>query len=182
MKSAATKIMDKLPKVLAAMNKLALNSAYVGVTSDHTSRDDEDVAKGPMTNAALAFIHDQGSPAANIPQREFMRPGVRAAQPYIVQVLRSGALSTLQGSDPMQSLKIAGMKAQLEIRNAINAGIPPPLAESTLRGRVRNRTSVKGALKELQHRASGGAATLTNAKPLIATAQLRNSITYVIRK
>jgi hypothetical protein len=183
MKSAATRVVNNLPKVMRAMNQLALNSAYVGVTSDHTERSDtDDENKGPMTNAALAFIHDQGSPAAGIPQREFMRPGVREAQPYIVDALRAGALGTLHGSDPLQSLKLAGMKAQTEIRKKINDGIPPPLADSTLRQRIRNRTSIKGAVKELQSRASGNAPTLANAKPLIATAQLRNSITYVIRK
>lgn len=181
-KNAASKLVDKLPNVLKGVSKLSLNATFVGVPSDKTTRNDEDQPKGPMTNAALAFIHDNGSEAAHIPARPFMRPGISRAQKYIVQALRLGAMDALHGKDPVRSLNLAGMKAQAEIRGVINDGIAPPLADSTLLQRIRNKTSVKGAKLELAARARGERPSLDNAKPLIATAQLRNAINYVIRR
>ncbi len=180
-KNAASKVTDKLPKVLSNLAKLSLNATFVGVPSDKTTREAVE-SKGPMTNAALAFIHDNGSEAAHIPARPFMLPGIRRAQKYIVNALKQGARDALEGRDPLRALTLAGMKAQAEIRGVINDGIAPPLAESTLLGRIRKRTSIKGAKKELEARAAGQTPSLDNAKPLIATAQLRNAINYVIRR
>lgn len=183
-KNSASLVSNKLPALLKGVNKLATRATFVGVPSEKTERkaDDEDEDKKPMTNAALAFIHDNGSAAAHIPARPFMRPGIKQAQGKIVSALKMGAIGVLKGQDPERALNIAGMAAQASIRGVINEGIAPPLADSTLRGRIRNKTSVKGAKKELADRAAGAAPGVENAKPLIATAQLRNSINYVIRK
>jgi len=181
-KNAASILTNKLPKVLSGVSKLSLNATFVGVPSDKTTRKDNDTEKGPMTNAALAFIHDNGSEAAHIPARPFMRPGVARAQKYIVAALRQGAQAALQGGDPLKYLGMAGLKTQAEIRAVINEGIAPPLADATLRERLRRRTSIKGAKLELAARAAGQSPSIENAKPLIATAQLRNAINYVIRK
>jgi len=179
--NAASMLSNKLPKVLQGISKLSLNATFVGVPGEKTARQASE-EKGPMTNAALAFIHDNGSEAAQIPPRPFMRPGIKRAQKYIAAVLGQGAKAALQGKDPLRSLNLAGMKAQAEIRGVINEGIAPPLAESTLLARIRNRTSIKGAKLELAARAKGEKPSLDNAKPLIATAQLRNAINYVIRR
>lgn len=179
-KNAASLLKNKLPDVLKGLSKLTLNAAFVGVPSEKTSRDTDEGK--PMTNAALAFIHDNGSDAAHIPARPFMRPGIERAQPQIIGALKQGAKDALTGGDPTRSLNLAGLAAQSTIRGVINEGIAPPLADSTLRQRVRNKTSVKGAKTELKARAAGEAPSTENAKPLIATAQLRNSINYVIRK
>lgn len=181
-KNAASILSNKLPGVLKGISKLTLNATFVGVPSDKTTREQLQQEKGPMTNAALAFIHDNGSEAAHIPARPFMRPGIARAQKYIVQALKQGAQAALKGMDPVRFLNLAGMKAQAEIRGVINEGIGPPLAESTLLGRIRARKSIKGAKAELKARANGEAPSLTNAKPLIATAQMRNAINYVIRR
>jgi len=181
-KNAASMLRNKLPGVLKGISQLTLNAAFVGVPSEKTNRNSDEEEAQPMTNAALAFIHDNGSDAAHIPARPFMRPGITKAQPYIVEALKQGATDALHGRDPTRSLNLAGMKAQSTIRGVINEGIAPPLADSTLRGRIRNKTSVKGAKAELQARSAGEAASTENAKPLIATAQLRNAINYVIRK
>lgn len=181
-KNAASLVTNKLPQMLKGVNKLAVKATYVGVPSEKTERKEDDEEKTPMTNAALAFIHDNGSPAAHIPARPFMRPGIKKAQAKIVAALRGGAIGVLKGQDPERALNIAGMAAQASIRGHINEGIAPPLADSTLRGRIRNKTSVKGAKKELADRAAGAAPGVQNAKPLIATAQLRNAINYVIRR
>lgn len=181
-KNAASLIRNKLPGVLKGISKLSLNAAFVGVPSEKTNRNSDEEEAQPMTNAALAFIHDNGSDAAGIPARPFMRPGIARAQPQIIGALKQGARDSLTGGDPTRSLNLAGMAAQSTIRGVINEGIAPPLADSTLRQRIRNKTSVKGAKAELAARGKGEAPSTENAKPLIATAQLRNSINYVIRK
>ncbi len=72
-----------------------------------------------------------------------------------------------------------GLMVKLAIQNKINEGIPPPLADSTLRARARRGR--KGAKKELEARAEGKAPGVTNAKPLVDTAQMRNAVNYAIR-
>lgn len=181
-KNPASLVKNKLPNVLKGISKLSLNAAFVGVPSEKTNRNSDEDEKQPMTNAALAFIHDNGSDAAGIPERPFMRPGIERAKPVIVAALKQGAKDALTGGDPARSLNVAGIAAQSTIRGVINEGIAPPLADSTLRGRIRNKTSVKGAKVELAARAKGESPSVENAKPLIATAQLRNAINYVIRK
>jgi phage gpG-like protein len=128
------------------------------VPSDKAERKDSN----EPSNAMLAYIHDNGSPAQNIPARPFMRPGIESAKGAIEAVMKLGAKKALDGDETavVVSLHQAGLIAQRSIRARINEGIDPPLAESTLRARAR-----KGA---------------KGTKPLIRTGQLRNSINYVI--
>lgn len=174
-KSALTKIKDILPGLNKRFKSFGGSEVLVGVPADKTNRDDE------MTNAGLAYIHDNGSPAANIPARPFMRPGIAAAKSDIIRKMKQGAKKVLKGNSD-DTLTMVGLIAQSAIRAKINEGIPPPLADSTLKGRIRQRQAIKGAKAELAHRKAGGAAGLGLAKPLIQTGQLRNSISFVIRK
>ncbi len=182
MKNAAKLLKDKLPQLREAFGTLAKNEVLVGVPRDDAARKDEDPSKPQMNNATLAYIHDNGSPAANIPARPFMRPGIEAAQKQISEFMGNGASQVLQGNAGAvdRALAKAGLTAQASIRNTINEGIAPELKESTLRGRIRQGVAVKGAKAELAARDAGEAAG-SHAKPLIATGQLRNSINYVIR-
>lgn len=160
-KNSATLVFDKFSKVVKGMS--ALNSdVLVGVPNDKTERKEAD-SEG-MNNATLAYIHDNGSPAANIPARPFMRPGIEEARDKIVSALRTGAKQALQGKEQgvERALNIAGLTAQSSIRGTINEGIGPELADSTLAAR----------------RARGRKGT----KPLVDTGQLRNAINYVVRK
>ena len=118
----------------------------------------------------------------NIPARPFMTPGITKVRDKVKETLKSAAQGALQGKDPIVALNRVGLISQASIRNAINDGIPPPLADSTLRGRIRNRTAIKGAKQELANRESGILPGMQDAKPLVATGQLRNSINYVIRE
>jgi len=51
-----------------------------------------------------------------------------------------------------------------------------------LLGRIEANRAATGAGDELSRRQSGGGAGVDLAKPLVATGQLRNSITFVIRE
>jgi len=182
MKSGIQKVVDNLPKLKRSFASLTKEDVYVGVPSTDPQRKPEpDEPKNPLNNATIAYIQDNGSPAANIPQRQFMIPGIQAARGRIINTFKAGAKSALHGNvnAANEALHRAGLQAQESIRSAINQGIPPPLAESTLKSRARRGS--KGAKIELEERSKGLPASTTYAKPLVNTAQLRNAINYVIR-
>lgn len=164
-KNIVSKIIDRLPQIKKSFESLSTKDVFVGVPREETSRkpDEEEIVEG-MTNAALLYIHNNGSPAANIPARPVMEPGIQAAKGKIVNAFKKGAKGTLDGDSGAvdKALNTAGLMAQDSIRNEINNGPPPALAESTLAARKR-----KG---------------IKSTKPLVVTAQMRNSVNYVIRE
>ncbi len=159
-KNAARKLIDRLPQLKVSLDKLTRQNVMVGVPQDKTRRQEEE---SPAGNATLAYIHDNGAPAANIPARPFMKPGVEAAKPTIVKQFQLAAKKALQKDDSAieRGLNMAGLAAQNAIRAAINEGPGPELSEGTLAARRRRGRQ--------------------GTKPLVDTGQLRNSITYVIR-
>lgn len=153
-------VKDNVEAALKAIRKLTENQALVGIPADNNQRQQ---TGQPITNAALGYIHENGSPAQNIPARPFLVPGVTNAQPRTIDLLTQGAKAALDGDAGAmdRALNAAGLNAVSEVKRKITAGIPPPLK------RPRRR---KG-------RPRGGQQT-----PLIDTGQLLNSITYVVRK
>lgn len=165
--------LDNVAKILADIKKLTSAKVLVGVPADKSGRKD-----GGVNNAALAYVHNFGSPAQNIPAREFMAPGIKAAQPQIVKSLGKAATAALErktGQIPVQ-LASAGLVAQNAIRGVITADISPELTEQTLKARARRKGLNKGAKAALATGIQAG-----NVTPLVDTGQLRKSITYVVR-
>lgn len=156
-------ILNRLPKLKVAFAQLSQQEVLVGVPRDEVVRSDPN-EKQPMNNATLAYIQDNGSPANNIPARPFMHPGVEACKEKVVKQFEKGAKAALTGDTGAidKALNTAGLMAQASIRNVINSGPPPALAESTLAARRRRGR--------------------TGTVPLVDTGQLRNSINYVLRK
>ena len=161
---ALTITVDRVGDVLRAIRKLTENRCLVGIPEDQAQR-----TAGQISNAALGYIHENGSPAQNIPARPFLVPGVERAQDKTVDYLTQGAKLALEGNAPAmdRALSAAGQNAVSSVKSRIAEGIPPPLKPRTVAARVRRR------------RGRPGAAQTT---PLIDTGQLLNSITYVIRK
>ena len=177
-KSIVSVLKNNLPKLRQTFQRLERVDVLVGVPQETDTRE----GGGAMNNATLAYIHDNGSPAQNIPARPFMKPGIEAAKDKIAIFMGDAAKKTLALQSNDADLSKAGMAASSAIKTAINEGIPPPLKPGTLRARIRAGTSVKGAKAELAARAAGDDEGIANAKPLIATGQMRNSITYVLRR
>lgn len=172
--------LDRLPAVLKAMAGLVQQDVLVGVPASSVDRREP----GQMNNATLAYIHDTGAPAANIPARPFMGPGIRAEQDEITDRLKKAAGAALDGNQArvQQQLTGAGVAGQSGVRGAINDGVPPPLATSTLKARLRQtQRGREGVRQELANRAAGEAPSTDLAKPLVNTGQMRNAITYVVR-
>lgn len=174
--------LDKVPAVIKALRDLVPKQVLVGIPESKTERQDDEGEDGPMTNAMLGYIQEHGSPAQNIPARPFLVPGIKDAQEAIEARLSNAANAAMSGkrSKVEEQLNAAGIVAQNSVRRKINSGEFAPLALSTLQARARRGR--KGAKAELESRAQGNEPNNDNAKPLIDTGQMRNSITYVIRK
>lgn len=168
---------DRLDDVVSNINALLKQDVLVGIPASDGERN----AGEPINNAALGYIHENGSPANNIPARPFLVPGVAGASEAIEQKLRKAADAALNGQRRKigEQLNAAGMVARDAVKSAINSGDFAPLSEATLKARAaRGR---KGAVAELASRAAGNAPNNSNARPLIDTGQLRNAINYVVR-
>lgn len=175
---------DNLGRLKRDLALLASVEVLVGFPEDTTQRTDAEEDR-EITNAAIAYIQDNGAPEQNIPARPFMRPGMDDAKPKVINKFIQLARALVSGKypDPKNLVEVGfqqvGLLAQAALRKKINEGIPPPLSEYTLRQRAaRGR---KGAKEELANRAKGLAPSTQLAKPLIDTAQLRNAVNYVIR-
>lgn len=153
---------DKVAEVLAAIQDLASKEVLVGIPATKAERKEGD--EEPINNAQLGYIHEFGSPKANIPARPFLNPGIARAQESINGHLRKAAKAAMDADSEKVDLELnaTGLIAQAGARNEINSGDFEALAKSTLAARRRRGR--------------------TGEKPLIDTGQLRNAITYVIRE
>lgn len=153
---------DNVAKVLASIQELAGKQVMVGIPASKAEREEGDTE--PINNAQLGYIHEYGAPASNIPARPFLIPGVAHAQESINNHLQKAAKAAMNGDDEKVDVELnaTGLIAQAGARNEINSGAFEALSASTLAARRKRGR--------------------TGDKPLIDTGQLRNAITYVIRK
>jgi phage gpG-like protein len=152
-------IKDKVAAVLLSLKDIGAKRVYVGIPSSGNTRQGI-----PIGNASLGYIHENGSPANNIPARPFLKVGVAAAKAQIAAILKSAAKKSADGDKSAvdKGLNAVGLTAQASIKKTIKAGEGfVPLAVSTIA--ARKRKGVQGT------------------KPLIRTGQLLNSINYVVR-
>lgn len=177
---------DKLSALLKGINELTRKDVLVGVPEADAERKDDD----PINNATLAYIHDNGSPAANIPARPFMRPGIAAVEEKIASRLKRAANAAIDGQTQKiePELEAAGMIAQASIKKTITDGEFAPLAPSTVANRFRSRQTASKRDAELEYAEmirDGVPAELAQGvagiQPLNNTGQMRNSVNYVVR-
>lgn len=153
--------------LIKSLTELTKSKVLVGVPRD-TSVRENDKPGGKVNNALLAYIHDQGSPINNIPQREFLRPGIKNAQKEIEKYLRQAGLALMRKDRAAadRAFTAAGLAAQKSIRRKIQTGPFAPLKPATVRARKRKHP---GRLN-------------TKISPLIDTGQLLASINFVVKK
>ena len=169
---------DDMARIIDSINALVKKSVLVGIPASEASREDEE---SPMDNATLGYLHETGSPAANIPARPFLIPGVMNAQDKFEPQLEKAASAALGGFKKKidDHLNAAGIIASQSAKSELENGDHAPLSIATLRARARKGR--KGAAEEIASRVAGNAPNAANARPLIDTGQMRNSITYVLR-
>lgn len=180
---------DTVGRVLASIQRLVGQEVLVGIPASQAERSDEDPK--PMNNAQLGYVHENGSPAQNIPARPFLIPGVEDAQESYTNHLQKAVSAAMSGDDnKMQTeLNAAGLIASSGARNKITTGEFEPLSPATVRNRRKSRStkSMRAAEKKYLELIANGATPEqaqdeAGIRPLINTGQLRNSLTYVIRK
>ncbi len=184
MKDGVHLVKDRTSALIEATRGLTKQEVLVGVPGETNFKGRE---AGEPSNAALAYVHDNGAPEANIPARPFMRPGMKQAQKAIVAQLESAGKAGIAGDSVKVTARLhaAGLAAVASIRAVITAGIPPPLAPSTVRGRIARRASATWRKKRRAEVAANVAAGAAPGEgiftPLIDTGALRAAITHVIR-
>lgn len=155
-------VRDRVPEMIAAVEALTLKELLVGIPAATAARTPEE-GEAPIDNATLGYIHEFGAPAANIPARPFLIPGLQAARDRVGKRLQKAAEAALDGKldDIDAQYDAAGLIAQSAVRARITDGPFVPLAPATIAKR----------------RARGRQGT----SPLLDTGQLRRSVTYVVR-
>lgn len=146
----------------------------VGVPAQKATRlpEDGEKATSPPTNAQIAYWAEYGAPEANIPARPFLGPGIEKSEAMVATELARSAekaisLAALDGdvsggkAAVLDGLNRVGLKAVANVQREITDGTFAPLAEATVKARLRRGR--------------------TGMKPLIDTGQLRRSISYVIK-
>lgn len=177
---------DGVGELREMIKLLAKKEVLVGFPEDTSARTGDEDAE--ITNAALGYIHDNGDADAHIPPRPFMVPGMKDAEARATAQLTKMAKDVLarKGTAAIdQGFERLGLMVATTIKRKINEGIPPPLADSTLRERANRGGKSKGrqgANWELAWRAAGAPPSTELAKPLIDTGQLRNAVSYVVRE
>jgi hypothetical protein len=155
---------DDLPKLRAAIETLTGSRVMVGVPAEAALRQPEPGEPSTVNNAMLAYIQENGLSEMGIPARPFLKPTVESLRSQIAERFKTLALNALRGSPDaaQKGLHALGLFVSTAVKLKINTGPCQPLAERTLAAR----------------RARGRLGT----KPLIDTGQLRNAITYVVKK
>ena len=135
---------------------LAEHEALVGIPEENSAR-----KSGGLSNAQLMYIHENGSPANNIPARPVLQMGIadEEASGRIQDYLGEGSRRALKGdiAGAQQAWEKAGMVGVNSVLGKFTDGSLAPNAPATI--------------------ARKGSDT-----PLIDTGALRQSITYVVRK
>jgi len=127
----------------------------VGILSDAPKKARKGSA-GKLSLLEVAIVHEFGAPAANIPQRSFIRATIDERAADIARLQRVVAQRVAMGKiTEEQGLAQIGAKVAGWIKARIADGIAPPLAESTVRRKK-------------------------STKPLVDTGQLRSAITHAV--
>jgi|SRR6185295_136781 len=137
--------LEALANRLRSLNDTVL----VGVPSGKTEKD------GTPT-AMIAAVHEFGSPSRGIPERSFLRSGIRRARPIFTRLNYYSLKRMVMGKmTEATALGRLGLAAVAAVQNEIVNGTFAPLKPKTI--------ARKGSMK-----------------PLIDTGSLRKAITYVI--
>lgn len=178
---------DDVSKVLAAIQKLVGQEVLIGIPASSASRE----GGGPLNNAQIGYIHEYGSPQANIPARPFLEPGVSEAMDKITPRMKAAAKAAMDGDSSRvdQQLNAAGLLGRASAKKKIDSGEFEPLKPATVRNRRRARKTQSMRADEKKYLAliaagetSEAAQDATGIRPLHNTGELGDHITHVVRR
>lgn len=175
-----TVVIDRTKALAQGIRELVGSRVLVGFPEGQEVREDG----SGLNNATLAYIHNSGAPEAGIPQREFMESGIETAKKPITDWLGAAAKLALQGKAATvgAALSGAGIAGVSGIKGRIASGIPPPLKQSTVNARRSRRTSKMSAFDKARSDYRRKATKPEHTTPLIDTADMLGSVTYVIER
>lgn len=152
---------DITKEILANIKKFRFDKVLVGIPEEKSDRKEEE---GP-SNAYLLAIHEFGSPQNNIPPRHPLATGMRLAKDEIAKELSKAAAAFLSAGTAAvdKYYDRAGLIAASSVKRVINDNIDMP-------------EPPKATLKSRQSKGFEG------TKSLVVTGQLRNAITWVVKK
>ena len=160
----AVRTVNEMSKLKKGLEWMRDNTLLVGIP-DSGERKSKKGKKPKVTNAELLFIHTNGSPVNNIPKRPVIEPAIELNRDSIAKMINKTAELAMEGkiAEADKSLKKTGTYVVGRIKRYFVEGNDwPPNSPAVQRAKRK-----KGA---------------DNPRPLIDTAQMRNSITYVISK
>jgi hypothetical protein len=138
-------------ETLALFRKLGieLDVGVFGPKAEERHKDSD------ATVGEIAVYHEFG---LGVPERSFIRAWFEQNSRTVIDDMRAGLIRVLKRElTPEQLADLLGQKYVGQIQARMAAGIPPPLAESTI---ARKGSSI----------------------PLIDTGQLRSAVTYEVRR
>lgn len=140
---------DGTQKMRKMVSDLGRFKVFVGIPEGNGRRRDFE------NNAILGYLHENGSPANNLPARPFLKPAIEGCSEKIATLFKDGVKRGMAGRTICERV---GLYAQAQVKDYIVKGENfAPLSPKTI--------AQKGS-----------------TKPLIDTAQLLNSVSYVIRE
>lgn len=155
---------DRVAEVMRGVKALVKAEVLIGIPETRADRKPEEgEEKTPISNAAIGYISEYGSPKRNIPARPFLIPGVESIKDRAIPRLKRAGQSAIDGDsrDIAKSLIAIGIMGQSAVQKKIVDGPFTPLKPATIA--AREHEGFKGT------------------KPLIRTGQLRQAITFVLR-
>lgn len=175
-------VTDNMGAFMKALEEMQAKEVLAGFPQEEQAREDSEGNAEPITNAALGYIHNFGSPEHNIPARPFMVEGIEVKKAPITDGMKSAGLAALDGNTQLvdQAMHAVALIAKTGIQMKILDGPFEPLAESTLKARARRERA--GAQEELDRRAAGDAPGVELARPLNDTGQMRNAVDGIVRE
>lgn len=184
---AVTTTVDKFADVTRQINALVKKQVLIGVPEKNDDREEG----GPIGNAGIGYLMENGSPSQNVPARPHLVPGVESILPKAETLLAAGARGVLDGKSDagIKAMTSAGILAENAVKALISSNISPALAPSTIRGRKyargtsSRRTSEENYLADVKEGvAPKDAQAVSGIVALVNTGEYRRSITHVIRK
>ena len=181
-----TVVKDNLAAMLKAVDKLVKSEVLVGVPGSSGERKPGPDGKTALSNADIGYLMEYGSPAQNIPPRPFLVPGIAAAKDKIAAQLKRGGMAALDGKEDvlLSAQMAAGAAAVSSVQATITSGAFAPLSPRTIAARAKRGQTGAKQYQKLKKEGVPEDVLLGTAlvKPLIDSGQLRQAITYVIRR
>lgn len=130
----------------------------------------------PISNSDLGWVHEKGAPAAGIPPRPFLEPGVASIKDKLASRMGQAIEAALKGNGQTMSncLEVAASEAEAAVKSYMSSASFTPLKPST----IKHRNASRGTASKRPGEDNGSA----SVRPLINTGALRDAITATVHK